>query len=184
MWKHRVIDGPDQRQGYLVWDFEQGHGSKALLKCATAVDLANPLVGERGDSFIVTLRFRVKKVDARSPTRISTRRSGYNELWSALWIVNKSKPCGHPCRLGDSILLEPGWSVVSGFGDHGSMDVLGRLIICQTAASPAARWRALIGIFGCRDTNRSQVLLRGDDCCLTCVVQQAAVREGNWYVVL
>lgn len=98
--------------------------------------------------------------------------------------MNKSKPCGHACRLGESVILEPGWSVVSGFGDHGAMVALGRVMICQTAACPAARWRALISIFEHRDMNKSQVLLRGDDCCFACVVQQAAVREGNWYVVL
>lgn len=61
-----------------------------------------------------------------------------------------------------------------------------------TAHSIGARWLILVTMpwINCMYENtivgpeNRQYLIRGNDCCLQCVVDQAAAQPGKWFVVL
>jgi hypothetical protein len=179
----------------MVWRKIGSSGDTASLKCMITVKRGSPLIGENGDSFVITLRLlhkEVAKLDARgkagnankSMTDV-TRRSGYNELWSALWMVERTVPCQHQCLPGEELILEPGWTTLAGYGDHGSVEDFGPVKICLTAGSSAARWRALLSIAGNRALGDEAVILRGSDCCFKCAVMQATNQNTDCcYVVL
>lgn len=178
-----------------MWNKVGSSGDKAVLKCLIPVKRGSPLVGENGDSFIITLRLLHKSAAAPVlQTKESSktlknldvvRRSGYHQLWSALWMVLKTLPCQHLCRLGDHITLEPGWTTLTGYGDYDSLKEHGPVKICLTAGNAAARWRTLLSIAERRGLRDEPVFLRGSDCCFKCAVVQAA-RESSkgCYVVL
>lgn len=184
VWKHKVLDGPNNSATAILG--YSGTITEVPLECAIPVDMGVPLVGERGDCFVVSLRMSLKRSKNSYLTSHgqSTRRTGYNELWSALWGTRKTDHCSHTPHSGDKILLEPGWVVVSGYENHGAFENNGRLIICLTAFDPVARWRALIGIREHSIRESYQVLLRTVDCCLQCAIDQALKRPGRWYLVL
>jgi hypothetical protein len=50
-----VIDGPNIRD-YRDWNLEASPGDFVALSCAATVSYGTPLVGERGDSWVVNLR--------------------------------------------------------------------------------------------------------------------------------
>lgn len=156
------------------------------MERAIPVHMGRPLVGEKGDAFMVSLRMSLEPSKSGYLTvhGQSIRRTGYNELWSALWATQKTDHCSHTPHCGDKIKLEPGWVVVSGYEDHGSFEDIGRLMICLTACDPVARWRALIGIREHVSGGSHRILLRTVDCCLQCAVDQALRRPGHWYLVL
>ena len=179
----------------MVWHKVGSSGDIAHLKCMIPVKRGTPLIGESGDSFVITLRLLHKdaaeleppgKVDNTKKMMVDIiRRSGYNELWSALWMVQKTMPCQHPSRPGEEITLEPGWNTLAGYGDHGTLEEFGRVKICLTAGSASARWRALLSIAEHRGIGEEAVILRGSDCCFKCAVEQAAVQSTDGcYVVL
>lgn len=191
--KHAIFDGPDKgRLADFEWQRVDSGGDVASLRCADKVAYGRPLYGERRDSFVVTLRF-----DSESHSRTYTRRAGYYELFTALWTVCKTKPCEHAYGTKDALTLPPGCSTVCSFGDQdGLVDDSTdlefmdheRVVICLTAHSSAARWRALIAIAHSRvsgdlDSSR-RVLLRSSDCCFKCTVDQTSTSTEKWFVVL
>jgi hypothetical protein len=132
-----------------------------------------PLVGEREDSFVVSLRFEVSSTVTGMN---AMRRTGYNELSSALWRTKKVSSCKHYNADKSKIKIEPGCTAIEGCEDGRPISEFGKTVIFLTADSPEARWRTLLAL--AHDTSNEDygftpVILRGSDCCFPCVVGQA-----------
>jgi hypothetical protein len=185
-----VIDGP--RVGdYRDWQLEASSGDSVALSCAATVSHGTPLVGERGDSWVVNLRLQTALGSSPGPSSsYAVRRTGYRELANALWKTHKSKSCQHHPRLGETVVLEPGIAAVSGFGDFDQIKVYGDVVICLTACGTAARWRALISLaqqIRSRGIGYPVIMLRRKDCCFACVIKQTlkhANPDDIWCIIL
>ena len=90
--------------------------------------------------------------------------------------------------------MPEGCVTLGGYGNH-LEDTDERILVYLTANSAGARWMALLTIpyigftgspayQGSEPEPITQFLLRGDDCCLQCAIDQAAVQPGKWYVIL
>lgn len=192
VWKHKIVDGrgtmrfgnilPVTRLGTEIIGMS---GDTVPLSCVIPAEFAPPLIGERGDSFVVSLRLN-------SGQDVTTRdRTGYNELAAAIRTVQKTRPCRHGsgCRLRDNVVLEPGCTAVSSISVTADLTQYGSVIIFLTAGVAAARWRALLSIAqhtSDEDYGFTPVILRGPDCCFRCSLDQALERVGVgvWCVVL
>lgn len=142
------------------------------------------MIGEREDSFIVSLPLRAADDSGKAE---GIRRTGFNQLWTARFMTYRTQACRHPSQLGESLMLEPGWIAVTSIDNRyqPSIEPLCYLRICLTADDKAARWRALIeNIDRGRSHGVQNVLIRGPDCCFRCAVTQASSREGIWYLIL
>jgi len=183
--KHFIFDGPDTgRLDVFDWQRLEAEGDRASLRCADKVALGWPLYGEKNDSFIVTLR-----LDSNADGKTYTRRTGYSELYTAIWMIRKTVPCDHAFESKERLKLPPGCSTVGSFGDRdGLVDERAdlefldheRVVICLTANNSAARWRALVAIAYSRihvsgkAISPRACLLRGPDCCFKCSLSQTA----------
>jgi hypothetical protein len=185
-----VIDGPNNLADYPSWDLKASSGQSISLSCESPVEYGPPLVGERGDSFVVSLRLQVAAVEAFSKMGLNpVRRTGYNELSSALWHIRNTNSCIHDPNLGEEISLGPGCMAITGFDERQSIVGFGRIVIFLTAGNPVSRWRAILSL--AQDTSNEgfgyiPVMLRGRDCCLRCAVEQTLKRAGTetWAIVL
>jgi hypothetical protein len=184
VYKHSIVDGLDK--GLLHesnWQVENCAGESMSLQCANQVVLGRASCGEGRDVFVVTLRMSFQDFD-----KLCTRRTGYRELFGALWGVERSKACEHPLRKNEKVVLAPDFISVSGFSDLEVPRRPERVLICLTANNETARWRALIAIAHVRSKNSlrgyDHVMLRGQDCCLSCIISQTALKVGKWFIVL
>lgn len=171
VYRRAIFDGLDK--GTLTnWERVENEGDTVSLRCAERIRQSRPLYGEREDSFVVTLRLLWDDN--------LTRRTGYAELFSALWLAQRTESCDHDIA---TAVLDPNCTTVRGFGDedHGFDE---RLVICLTAKNPVARWRALIAISRSRKYKKRHVMLRGRNCCFRCTIEQASAKGGDWYILL
>lgn len=183
VWKHFVVDAPQSHFVYHHWESQATPGTEISLCNKSPVQYSKPFCGERGDSFLVSLRLLHQLQDTEKPM---VRRTGYNELSYALWPSQPTKPCTHVSKDSNKIILPPSCVAVSGFGDHGGVSLNTKVHICLTAGNKASRWRALLAIAACSDDKNSYmaVLLKGLDCCLRCAVDQALAVPGKCFLVL
>jgi hypothetical protein len=185
VWKPKIIDGP-QRVEYNNLSWPRGGqinspGQVATLSCATLMRFGNPLIGDRVDCFLMSLRLHAW---AESQEEMVTGRTGYHTMWRALWAVRNTKPCPHVPTLGEDLKLEPDCLALSRYdGSHAPGDEY-RLLIFLSAGNKAARWHALLTILGNKYHYRTGVLLRVDDCCFQCAVDQGLRSDGRWFLVL
>lgn len=99
VYRHAIFDGPDK--GTLGhWEYEEHGGDTASLRCADQVRQGRPLHGEDEDSSKVTLRL----IRTPTPNNNFTRRTGYAELFSALWLTRRTRSCDHNIT---SVVLDP-----------------------------------------------------------------------------
>lgn len=186
--KHMIIDGPvnsinDVRiQGLSI----DQTGSAALSLRREVVSFGKPLCGERGDSFIVSLRFIIVRNRHRS-----SRRTGYREMYGALWMAQQSQNCPHATVEIEDTELSPDSGAVAIQGDDDPLQREEKVVIYRTAHSTAARWWALatIGTHFRHSKRRYRiglpaVLLRRKSCCLQCVLAQATIDHPQCLVVL
>lgn len=181
VYKHRVIHSGNT---YEPWIMEPlAHAGETLrLKCLQ-MTVVDALIGEKDDSFVVQIRLLCPQAIVE---RDHLRRTGYNELFRAMWTVKHTVRCGHRVRAEDVITLDPGCMACSGFRPGEELVDEGRLIISLMAGNSPARWRVLIGIlaqFEFRGPGRP-VMLREKNCCLQCAVDQVSRMSGKWYLVL
>ena len=79
-------------------------------------------------------------------------------------------------------------ATVRGFGYHLYADE--RILILQTAHSVGARWLALSMAPWMtvrtdeEELDPRQILLRVNDCCFQCAIDQAATQSGKWFIIL
>lgn len=180
------------------WQMVHTAGQKECLRCLDAVYPSKPLCDDRHGSFLVNLRLNSEKPgrtyvkrtgrqeDRRKETEI--RRTGYRELFAALWGVQRTKGCQHE---SSKLTLPPSCVSVSSFGDLelSKLKEKARVYICLTAHNSCARWRALLAVhmnayMFTPFVAIKQVMLRGEDCCFQCAVKQTLVLAGHWFLVL
>jgi hypothetical protein len=121
-------------------------GQDVSMNCLTVMEYDTPLIGERGDSFVISLQLNLNK-----PVDFATsllKKTGYFELSSAMWISEMTKSYNHRVRIGETMRLDLGWVAIAGSPRNSSQagESLGQLIIYCTASSIAARWGTLIDI--------------------------------------
>ncbi|CAL8575148.1 hypothetical protein XPA_001090 [Xanthoria parietina] len=195
--KHSVTDGPGAGFGDN-WQVVHAAGQGESLRCLDAVYPSRPLCGDRHGSFLVNVRFSLQKPARKGVRRTGwkedvgneteTRRTGYRELFAALWGVQRTEGCQHE---SSELRLPLSCVSVSRFGDleMSKLKEKARVYICLTARNSCARWRALLAVhmnshvFPQFDVIK-QVMLRGEDCCFQCAVKQTLVRAGHWFLVL
>ncbi len=186
-----------------IWDSQQGVssfmtdpqragtcGQTASLHCAEKVTLESPYCGEGEDVFMICARFRLHRSVQREN---SIQRFGYRELHRYLWWTQDTKRCSHGSRPNDGVKLSVDCTTIAGFGNHLHLEEnLERILIYLTAYSIGARWMALasipytsvIGTEYEEDSSERQILLRRNDCCFQCAIDQAAERPGKWFIIL
>ena len=188
-----------------------------LDQCVT-MTIDNYYCGTRGEDFLV--RFHIHEpdpADHSQPKTSTLRRTGYSELYRALWTTVRTQSCRHPRSsharfptrhggeeqlLAATTTLPAECKALLEFGDgnnekSGDAPAVGentpRIYICLTAASrsgsSAARWRALVAIEAFRRVALPlgqywPVLLRCEDCCYKCAVEQVCEKKGKWFLVL
>lgn len=187
VWKHKVCDGPRNRSPYhKFWSSDASCGDTVDMTAFSNTEYGPPLVGERGDSFVVTVRLHTKHRDTQSAPNISsmTHRTGYNQLWTALSLVHETRPCEHGTDLKrDKIMLDPEWTSVFGLSDN-ILEPMSRLKMYRTAGNPAARWHALIYVLEHDKISPQLAILRSPNCCLRCATDQTTRQQGEWYLIL
>jgi hypothetical protein len=181
-----IVDASSPTQSRQNWHIECNPGSEARFLCHSRMKFGKPFCGERGDTFVLSLR--LYETDATGAVIAdSVRRSGYNEFYNALWRSVKTFPCSHGSAANKTMTLPPGCVALSGFGEHGislqgaDPDFQARTHICLTAGNRAARWRALTAIAMNQEAADKfvPILLRGADCCFTCAVDQALKKRRH-----
>ena len=191
VWKHRVVDGPFTSDEFLSTSGGEA-GEEVNLKARFGIEQVDTLVGEKGDSFVVNLQLKTEPKVFKSAgntlhdPKPRIQRTGYRQLWAALWYVHHTVSCTHYPALPNTIVLEPGWSVVEGFVKSSMMKEK-RWNVFHAANNSAARWRTLIGILQYPNVNSLQTkcaMLRGPDCCLNCAMDQTSKLDGTRYLVL
>ena len=179
---HRsIFDGVDRGTLNSWGDIEYSGDEVFLPRCADVVRHGQPLYGERNDSFIVTLRLTYEQYESNT----FTRRTGYAELFSALWLTRRTEPCDHSLS-AIRLALPPNCATVSCFGEEW-FDFDQKVVICLTSGSSAARWRVLVAICysrAGRHWKERKVMLREKDCCFQCAIDTALAEEGSWFIVL
>lgn len=186
-----------------IWDSQQGIssfttepqraeicGQTASLHCAQKVTLDSPYCGEGEDVFLICARFRLHRSVLQEN---SMQRLGYRELHRFLWWAQDTKRCLHRSRPDDSVKLDIDCTTVAGFGNYLHLqENPERILIYLTAHSIGARWIALaripytsvIGTEYVELEAERQILLRRNDCCFQCAIDQAAERPGKWFIIL
>ena len=122
----------------------------------------------------------------------SIHRIGYRELHKHLWWTKDTRRCLHGSRPNDCVKLGLDCTTITGFGNYLHFEENPeRILIYLTAYSIGARWMALAQIphtsvlsTDTDDIDERQILLRRNDCCFQCAIDQAAERPGKWFIVL
>ena len=163
-------------------------GQVASLRSAHRVTLETPYCEVGEDAFLVCARFRLL---LDPPKRSSVQRCGYKELQRCLWWAQISERCSHGSLSHDSITLSVGCATLAGFGNRidGPDE---RILIFLTAHNVGARWLTLatlpqvhgVGGGSLIYPGARQFLIRRDNCCFQCVIDQATARPGKWFVIL
>ncbi len=158
-------------------------GQATSLRCAQKVTLDVPYCGEGDDNFLVSARFRTYGL------KKSLQRVGYRDLHKCLWRAQLSKGCRHGGRSSADFKLGVGCAAITGFTVHRE-NIAERILILLTAHSVGARWLGLASIpwLDIGDDKEGdalrQVLLRSNDCCYQCLIDEAALQAGKWYIIL
>ncbi|KAI1779791.1 hypothetical protein F4818DRAFT_153789 [Hypoxylon cercidicola] len=176
VYKHRILDGPSSVHNLKISVLD-GPGSQLSPVCLDAVSLGKTYVGERGDSFLVTFRYLKDEGDKG----ITLSRTGFSNRSLSLWITQTTAKCAHVYSERDTIELPPDCHTISGSGIRQPSSIKGRVFICLTSGNKHARWAALVGFTAFQETidnngkrrGHYPVLLKTDDTCLQCAVDEA-----------
>ena len=185
VWKHLVVDALQSQLTSHRWRYQAFCGDEVSVCNQSPVQYAKPYCGERDDSFLVSLRLIDQFESDRNVSQV-TRRTGYNELFEALWPTQRTRPCTHASKQYNTLVLPPDCAAISGFGDRGGLEPVFKVHICLTAGNRASRWRALIAIItGDSELDyTTAVLLKDLGCCLRCAVDQALAAPTKCFLVL
>ena len=185
--KTGIVDGPISfnDSSSTTWTVVENPGNVATLRCIEQVERSRTLCGEQMDNFILSICLKTYAPpleDLNSVTQKSafkTRvRAGYRAYHKALWSAQRSRRCEHSLQEHQEIRLPLDTVTMHAVSRNFDVEENARIVIILTARNRFARWRALI------DCIRRQILLRGNDCCFACVVDQAVSQPGRWYIIL
>ena len=188
VWKSGIWDGVDSQPLQSANDRIEACGQIASLRCLDEITFENPYCGEADMAFILSARFRdstsTRKYQYPLRPKVSSfrRRIGYRELQRSLWFAIIADGCSHVGRSDEAIKLSPGCVTVSGLLST-TRHLDEPIIICLTAHNVGARWMALNDLPDSGVYSR-HILLRPNDCCFQCVVDQAIMRSGKWFIIL
>ncbi|KAL8727605.1 MAG: hypothetical protein Q9181_005647 [Wetmoreana brouardii] len=189
VWKSGILDSTN---GYCSFKADmkkaETSGQATALRCAERVSFGTPYCGEGEDVFMVCARFRLHKAGTKQP---HLQRFGYKQLQNYLWRAQLLKRCSHGSRMSETIKLAVSCATLAGFGDY-LIETEEKILIYLTAHSVGARWLALASVhLVCVWSNDEgeplgsrQILLRRDDCCFQCAIDEVAAQPGKWFIIL
>jgi hypothetical protein len=184
VWKHCVTDAPTSEVDSRELRTICSSGEEISSRSTNSTKYAKALVGQGPDKFIINLR-----ITTEQDGKVITRRTGYRELCSALWLIARSSRCRHRSFGPEKLILPESCILVSPEStDRSKTDV--KVVICQTSGNKAARWLALLTIAHRRQKQGNSwkdlenIMLRENDCCLKCAINQVKEKEGNWILIL
>ena len=189
VWKTGILDSQSADNFHVKTDVKRAEscGQVTSLRCAEKVTMESPYCGEGGDVFLVSARLRLHNA---IPNQKPVHRVSYKALQKYLWWTQLSKACTHGNRMREDIKLGIDSATIKGFGYH-LHDTDERILIYLTAHSVGARWLALamvtrisLGIDELEPQGSRQILLRVNDCCFQCGIDQAAAQPGKWFIIL
>ncbi len=192
VYRRGIMDGPvgastDMSQN---WEPVERAGEWATLCCTDDVEFGRPRCGEYKHLFMFTLPVQQRYPEIKSLEREDITHFGFRTMHRAVWRSVKSDPCDHPVDVNQKLRLPPGCMTMSNICSGGYEESYPKVTICLTAHHPAGRWRALCQVaLLCGDKNEKEaykalILLRGDDCCFSCAVDQVAARPGRSFIIL
>ena len=176
--KRGIVDGPCNAGCNMPWETVETAGESSTLRCVNKIEKSRTLLGERRDTFAVSIRLTPSITNNMNGSKERDRLSGFREFHMRLWTVQKARPCQHANQLSQTLQLSPGTVTVRGYDEGLATGT--KVVAFLTAHNRTARWRAVIGA---RSSDR-RALIRGDDCCFACVLDQAALEPGSWAVIL
>ena len=188
VWKAFIYDSTSNSL-QLMTDPERAEscGQVTSLRCAEKVTLDSPYCGEGVNAFVVCARLRHHRSIQK---QTSLTRVGFKALQRYLWWAHLSQRCSHGSRTGADIKLAIDCATIAGYGNY-LYETEERILIYLTAHSKGARWLALatvqyisVGKYETEDLGARSILLRGDDCCFQCAIDQAAAQPGKWFIIL
>lgn len=158
-------------------------GSRVQPHCHNDIYLGRSLFGERRDAFVVSLRMVHQDADV-----VGTCRTGFRELFTALWDVEKTTSCEHTHAKDTELILSPGFTTLSGYNDNEPPTYDERVLICLTTNNDVAKWRVLIALLRGRQYSNSGdyrwIMLRSSRCCLECALLQASFKSRKCVILL
>ena len=119
---------------------------------------------------------------------------GCSEMHKLLWQTLATSPCEHQpnadtipstAKLGPDVAIALGWNLPPNDEEYPH-----RVMIFLTRNSPGVRWLAIKQAIRCardptfREGATREILLRGDDCCDACAIEQAASLESRTILIL
>ena len=191
VWKAGILDSQPGNSYHfnISTDVEraQSCGQATSLRCAEKVTMESPYCGEGDDVFLVSARLRLH--DA-IPNQKPVHGVGYKALQKYLWWAQLSKACSHGGQMRKDIKLDVDCATIKGFGYY-LHDTDERIQIYLTAHSVGARWLALamvpwisVNMEEEEELVSRHILLRVNNCCFQCVIDQAAAQPGKWFIIL
>ena len=172
------------------WEPVERSGEGATLRCTDDVEFGRPRCGEYKHLFMFTLPVQQRYLESKVLERDDITHFGFRKMHRAVWRCIKSEPCDHPVDVDRKLRLPPGCVTMSNICAGGYEESYPKVTICLTAHHAAGRWRALCQVaMLCGDKHEEEaykalILLRGDDCCFSCAVDQVAARPGRSFIVL
>ncbi|KAL8770746.1 MAG: hypothetical protein Q9209_003613 [Squamulea sp. 1 TL-2023] len=189
VFKHRILDAPLGPISALLDEDDADQrifppGNWISLTASNNPTFGSFYCGERGDTFVVSIRITMQGNELAS-----VHRTGYRELFAGAWFVIRTQSCDHPSLRQHDKHMVPDGAMASKICDDRIALGMGntKLIICLTAFNKVARWHALVTLAWykiVRGMNQFRLLLRGKSTCFDCAVAQASLFAERCYVVL
>ena len=187
-----IMDGPVGASTDFTqnWRPVEKAGELAYLRCMDDVEFGRPCCGEYKHLFMVTLPVQQCCHDKPDLKRGDITHFGFRHMHRAVWRSTKSESCDHSVDVNQKLRLPPGCKTMSNICPGNYDESYPKITICLTAHHTAGRWRALCQVaFLCGDKCEEEaygahILLRGDDCCFSCAIDQVAARPGRSFIIL
>lgn len=204
--KNAICDAPLVLDTALSCPMVVDASSQYVPRCVSPVTQRTEYYSAMDDTFLLSVRYDIDESGIKqrcSERALFSEYCGPRHLYNALWNVEKTEGCNHAAaaatladgklRPNSPLPLSPDVVTAKGFQWHDDHYLLHyRICVCLVKGDPRARWLALSGTIGdfpyglrpagSRLTRR--ILLRTEQCCDECAVQQASAQEGGWLVVL
>lgn len=192
VYKRGILDGPFSGSTDMTqnWESVERAGEWATLRCMDDIKFGRPRCGEYKHLFMFTLPVQQCFDEEGNPERNESTHFGFRWMHRAVWRSIKSESCDHPANADEKLRLPPGCVTMRNICSGGYEDSYPKVTICLTANHAVGRWRALCQVaMLCGEKSEKEaygahILLRGDDGCFSCAVDQVAARPGRSFIIL